>query len=74
MLESFGDFFESDEAPDPQLVVDQYLNLAEASKGNRPTRVNAGIDHGAKQINELTQPIQDNLVKELQLDFLLKHR
>lgn len=71
MLKFFKEFFETAEAPDPQLVIDQYLQLAEANKGDRPTRLIAGIDHGAKQINELTQPIQDNLLKELQLDFLL---
>lgn len=71
MLQFFKEFFKTPEAPDPQLVVDRYLQLAEAKKGDRPTRLHAGIGHGVPQINELTQPIQDNLIKELQLDFLL---
>ena len=72
MLENFGVFLQSDDAPNPQLVVDEYLKLAETEQGKRPTRTQVGIAHGVDKINELTQPIQDNIINELELDSVLK--
>ena len=72
MLKNFEGFFESAEAPDPNIVVNDYLKLIEAPKGERPTRLVSGIDYGVVEYNELTQPIQDNLVKDvLQMEHLL---
>ncbi len=72
MLTHFGQFLSSPEAPQPQLVVDAYLNLAEMAHGTRPTRTVVGIDYGASKINKLTQPIQDDVLKSLQLEFMLE--
>lgn len=72
MLKNFEGFFESAEAPDPNIVVNDYLKLIEAPKGQRPTRLVSGIDYGVVEYNELTQPIQDSLVKDtLQMEHLL---
>lgn len=62
---------QSEDAPDPQWVVDAYLKLAEMPFGSRPARTVVGITWGTYKINALTQPIQDNLLKEMQLDTVL---
>jgi NAD(P)-dependent dehydrogenase (short-subunit alcohol dehydrogenase family) len=71
MGESFAQMLESEDAPDPQWVVDAYLKLAEMPFGKRPTRTVVGITWGVDEINELTQPIQDRVLKEMQLDEVL---
>ncbi|MBI1397218.1 MAG: SDR family NAD(P)-dependent oxidoreductase [Betaproteobacteria bacterium] len=71
MLKFFVEFFRSDAAPDNQLVANAYLALADAKQGTRPMRTQVGIDHGVREINRLTQPIQDSLLKELNLDTVL---
>ena len=71
MGEHFAQLLQSEEAPDPQWVVDAYLNLAELPFGKRPTRTVVGITWGVDDMNTLTQPIQDNILKEMQLDAVL---
>ena len=71
MGESFAQMLESEDAPDPQWVVDAYLKLAEMPFGKRPTRTVVGITWGVDEINELTQPIQDRVLKEMQLEEVL---
>ncbi|MEO1652654.1 MAG: SDR family oxidoreductase [Bacteroidota bacterium] len=71
MAESFSQLLQSDEAPDPQWVVDAYLKLAEMPAGKRPTRTVVGITWGVDEVNALTQPIQDKVLKEMQLDAVL---
>lgn len=71
MGENFAQMLQSENAPDPQWVVDAYLKLAEMPFGSRPTRTVVGITWGTEKINALTQPIQDNLLKEMQLDTVL---
>ena len=71
MGESFAQMLQSDGAPDPQWVVDAYLKLAEMPFGSRPTRTVVGITWGVDEINSLTQPIQDRVLKEMQLDSVL---
>jgi len=72
MLEQFGQFLNTPEAPQSQLVVDAYIQLAEMEHGTRPTRTVVGLDYGAVKMNELTQSIQDDVLKALQLDFMLE--
>jgi NAD(P)-dependent dehydrogenase (short-subunit alcohol dehydrogenase family) len=67
----FAQMLQSDGAPDPQLVVNAYLTLAETPAGKRPMRTVVGITWGVDDINRLTQPIQDKLLTELQLDGVL---
>jgi NAD(P)-dependent dehydrogenase (short-subunit alcohol dehydrogenase family) len=71
MGENFAQMLQSENAPDPQWVVDAYLKLAESPFGSRPTRTVVGITWGTDKINELTQPIQDSILKEMQLDTVL---
>jgi NAD(P)-dependent dehydrogenase (short-subunit alcohol dehydrogenase family) len=71
MAAQFAQMLASDDAPDPQWVVDVYLKLAEAPAGQRPVRTQVGISWGVDEINGLTQPIQDHLLEEMQLDALL---
>ena len=71
MGENFAQMLQSEEAPDPQWVVDAYLKLAETPFGKRPTRTVVGITWGVDEINELTQPIQDRVLKEMQLENVL---
>jgi NAD(P)-dependent dehydrogenase (short-subunit alcohol dehydrogenase family) len=71
MGESFAQMLQSKDAPDPQWVVDAYMNLVEMPFGERPTRTVVGITWGVDQINQMTQPIQDNVLQEMQLDTVL---
>lgn len=71
MGENFAQMLQSENAPDPQWVVDAYLKLADLPFGSRPTRTVVGITWGTDKINELTQPIQDNILKEMQLEGVL---
>lgn len=71
MGENFAQMLQSKDAPDPQWVVDAYLKLAEMPAGKRPTRTVVGITWGVDEMNELTQPIQDRILKEMQLENVL---
>jgi NAD(P)-dependent dehydrogenase (short-subunit alcohol dehydrogenase family) len=48
-----------------------YLALADAAPGKRPTRTVVGITWGVDEVNAFTQPRQDALLKEMQLDGVL---
>lgn len=79
MSESFetavgGDFAgkqQNENAPSPQWVADSYLKLAEMPFGRRPTRTVVGLTWDVDKINALTQPYQDNVLSEMQVDSLL---
>jgi NAD(P)-dependent dehydrogenase (short-subunit alcohol dehydrogenase family) len=71
MGESFAQMLQSEGAPDPQLVVDAYLALAEMPAGKSPTRTVVGITWGVDEMNTLTQSIQDRILKEMQLENVL---
>jgi NAD(P)-dependent dehydrogenase (short-subunit alcohol dehydrogenase family) len=71
MGENFAQMLQSENAPDPQWVVDAYLKLADLPFGSRPTRTVVGITWGTDEINNLTQPIQDRILKEMQLETVL---
>jgi len=61
----------SDGAPDPQWVVDAYLQLADMPQGKRPTRTVVGMTWGVDQINARTQSLQDAVLTEMRLDGVL---
>jgi len=71
MLANFAAMADSGAAPDPQLVIDAYLALADAAPGQRPTRTVVGITWGVEELNAFSQPRQDALLKEMQLDTVL---
>lgn len=67
----FAAFLQSDQAPSPQLVVDAYVALADMPAGKRPTRTVVGITWGVDEMNAAKQPIQDRVLKEMQLESVL---
>ena len=71
MGENFAQMLQSENAPNPQWVVDAYLKLAEQPFGSRSTRTVVGITWGTDEINNLTQSIQDRILKEMQLESVL---
>ncbi|MGO2355960.1 MAG: SDR family oxidoreductase [Marinomonas foliarum] len=71
MFEEFGKFMQSDQAPNPQMVVDAYLALADMPAGKRPTRTPVGLVWGVDEINAAKQPVQDRVLTEMQLDKVL---
>ncbi|PYF83225.1 MULTISPECIES: SDR family oxidoreductase [Marinomonas] len=71
MFEEFGKFMQSDQAPNPQMVVDTYLALADMPAGKRPTRTPVGLVWGVDEINAAKQPVQDRVLTEMQLDKVL---
>ena len=73
MLKNFEGFFESDQAPDPQLVANDILKVIESPKGDRPVRVVSGIDYGTVDYNNKVAPIQESLIRDsLQMGHLLE--
>ncbi len=73
MLKNFEGFFETDEAPSPQLVPDAILELIESNKGERIERVVSGVDYGVRELNAKVAPIQESLMREsLQMSHLLQ--
>jgi NAD(P)-dependent dehydrogenase (short-subunit alcohol dehydrogenase family) len=71
MSAHFAKLLQSDGAPNPQWVVDAYLKLAEMPQGTRPARTVVGMTWGVDEMNRQTQPIQDRILKEMQLDGVL---
>jgi NAD(P)-dependent dehydrogenase (short-subunit alcohol dehydrogenase family) len=71
MGQHFAAFLQREEAPKPQLVVDAYLALADMPAGKRPTRTVVGITWGVDEMNAAKQPIQDRVLKEMQLEGVL---
>ena len=67
----FAAFLQSDAAPHPRLVVDAYVALADMPAGERPTRTVVGISWGVDEMNAAKQPIQDRVLKEMQLEGVL---
>ena len=59
--------FELDDAPDPALVIDACLRLAEAPAGRRPSRTMIGIDRSVNPIDAAAQPIQDATFEQMKL-------
>ncbi len=58
MIAGFADMLASEAAPDPQLVVDAYLALADAAPGKRPTRTVVGITWGSSCVTNHGLPRQ----------------
>ncbi|MFK8136871.1 MAG: SDR family oxidoreductase [Bdellovibrionales bacterium] len=71
MGEHFAEFLKSGDAPNPKLVVDTYLELADMPVGKRPTRSVVGITWGVDEMNAAKQPIQDRVLEEMQLETVL---
>ncbi|TAI49484.1 SDR family oxidoreductase [Flagellimonas allohymeniacidonis] len=73
MLKNFEGFFQTDEAPSPQLVADDIASLVEAQPGKRVDRIVSGIDYGVVELNQRVAPLQESLIKDsLQMGHLLQ--
>ena len=64
----FAAFLQSEQAPKPELVVDAYVALVDMPAGKRPTRTVVGITWGVDEMNAAKQPVQDRVLKEMQLE------
>ncbi|WP_298536289.1 SDR family oxidoreductase [uncultured Algibacter sp.] len=72
MLQSFGELFKSDDAPNPQEIADSVLEVLQTEKGKRPIRKVTGIDYGTNELNNSIGRIQENHVKNnLQMGHLI---
>lgn len=72
MLQNFGEFFKSDDAPNPQEIADSILEVLGMTKGHRPIRKVTGIDYGTNELNDNIAPIQENHIKNnLQMGHLI---
>lgn len=72
MVEGFSTLMQSEDIPQPSLVSEAYLKLAEMPQGSRPTRTTVGLPFGADKVNELTQPIQDGSLQAYKMEYLLE--
>ncbi|MGQ1788419.1 SDR family oxidoreductase [Saccharicrinis sp. GN24d3] len=72
MMEEVATLLQSEGFPQPNLVAEAYLKLAEMPQGSRPTRTTVGLPLGADKVNELTQPIQDGSLQAYKMDYLLE--
>ena len=71
LFAGFGEMLKNGEFPDPKLVVDAYLSLAESEPSTRPMRTQVGVSWGVDELNRMSQPIQDNILEGLQIaDYL----
>ncbi|KPZ71272.1 2-(R)-hydroxypropyl-CoM dehydrogenase [Shewanella sp. P1-14-1] len=61
-----------DPKTDPQKVVDGYLTLVNMEHGTRPTRTAIGLVNNVDKINDFFQPLQDQVISDFQLDFMLE--
>ncbi|SHI60140.1 SDR family oxidoreductase [Aquimarina spongiae] len=72
MLQNFGEFFKSEDAPNSEEIADAILNVIQMEKGTRPIREAVGIDYNTNELNTKTGPIQESLIKEtLQMEHLI---
>jgi len=62
---NFGQFFASDQGPDPQEIAVAILGLISKSSGERPLRTICGPDYGASQINRQSAPVQAQVRRAL---------
>ena len=64
MLQNFGEFFKSEDAPNSEEIADAILNVIQMEKGTRPIREAVGIDYNTNELNTKTSPIQESLIKD----------
>jgi NAD(P)-dependent dehydrogenase (short-subunit alcohol dehydrogenase family) len=69
-VEKFANFFESEQAPDPQQIADSILQLVNMPSGERPLRTVCGPDYGAIVINRQSAPVQAQVLRDIGLGML----
>ena len=73
MLQNFGEFFKSDNAPNPQEIATTGLEILEINKEKRPIRKVTGFDYGTNELNNSISQIRTNhIMKNLQMCHLTR--
>ncbi|HEB59762.1 MAG TPA: SDR family oxidoreductase [Gammaproteobacteria bacterium] len=65
MLASFEEFYQSDDAVDPQVVADDIASLIAMPREQRPLRTVSGLDYGVRDLNASSTPVQRALLETL---------
>ena len=72
ILETFGNLFKGDNAPNPQDVATAVDKLVSMPAGSRPDRVVVGLPFGSDAVNNAVAPIQHGVMDSLGLGDLTK--
>src|ERR1700719_845007 len=72
ILETFGNLFKGDNAPNPQDVATAVDKLVSMPAGSRPDRVVVGLPFGSDAVNNAVAPIQHGVMESLGLGDLTK--
>lgn len=70
MFQNFISMFEGTQAPNPHEVAETIANLVKTPRGQRPARSVVGASFGADIVNDHVDPIQNGVLKTLELDGL----
>ncbi len=77
MLAGFEQNYDSDQAPDPQMVADALLNLLQTAPAERPFRTTVdglGMDAAIQGINSATESAMQGIYSAFQMDGLFELR
>jgi NAD(P)-dependent dehydrogenase (short-subunit alcohol dehydrogenase family) len=72
ILETFGNLFKGENAPNPQDVATAVDKLVSMPAGSRPERVVVGLPFGSDAVNDAVAPIQRGVMESLGLGDLTK--
>jgi NAD(P)-dependent dehydrogenase (short-subunit alcohol dehydrogenase family) len=72
ILETFGNLFKGEAAPNPQDVATVVNELVSMPAGSRPDRVVVGLPFGSDVVNQAVAPIQKGVMESLGLGELTK--
>jgi NAD(P)-dependent dehydrogenase (short-subunit alcohol dehydrogenase family) len=69
VLAGFEDFYEqeSNGLANPQILVDDMIKLIETPYGERPLRTVSGVDYGTRQLNDVSAPIQSEVLESMEM-------
>jgi len=65
MLASFEEFYQTDDAVNPQVVADDIASLIVMSHKERPLRTVSGLDYGVRDLNASSESFQQTLLETL---------
>lgn len=70
-MKYFKEFMKNNPDCDSKLVSNAVINLINLPYGNRPLRTVCGLDYGVKEINNITEKFQYQVLKQMNLDHLI---
>jgi len=72
VIKSFDDFIEENKGTecDPQVVVNDMIELIETPFGSRPLRTVSGLDYGIRELNSINDKYQLNVLDAMELGHL----